>query len=290
MSVKFFDAKVVAAQIINILTGCFDMSLNISFEERLIRNEVERMLQKIIENDETATVSDCFFTFSNDEYDLLVDKTEKERIGRYTGDEYAYGAPIDYEKIYEELDKISSSATLSEQVTAFSRAINEISRTIKPEEYELTDRFSLDFSFLNNLLRSLTLSMVYSVISPKIYVLMAINLKVMGREPNFDVTGFIEYFKTMLLGLIKSITDAILKQITDWLLSLVKDLVRRLADRLLLEQAEYYIRLLMSCMRRFRLLLGNEDWNMADVDYADIVSTAENGYAGSMSSVINTNC
>ena len=44
--------------------------------------------------------------------------------------------------------------------------------------------------------------MVYSVISPKIYVLMAINLKVMGREPNFDVTGFIEYFKTMLLGLI----------------------------------------------------------------------------------------
>jgi hypothetical protein len=43
-------------------------------------------------------------------------------------------------------------------------------------------------------------------------------------------------------------------------------------------------------MRRFRLLLGNEDWNMADVDYADIVSTAENGYAGSMSSVINTNC
>jgi hypothetical protein len=290
MSVKFFDAKVVAAQIINILTGCFDMSLNISFEERLIRNEVERMLQKIIENDETATVSDCFFTFSNDEYDLLVDKTEKERIGRYTGDEYAYGAPIDYEKIYEELDKISSSATLSEQVTAFSRAINEISRTIKPEEYELTDRFSLDFSFLSNLLRSLTLSMVYSVISPKIYVLMAINLKVMGREPNFDVTGFIEYFKTMLLGLIKSITDAILKQITDWLLSLVKDLVRRLADRILLEQAEYYIRLLMSCMRRFRLLLGNEDWNMADVDYADIVSTAENGYAGSMSSVINTNC
>jgi hypothetical protein len=119
---------------------------------------------------------------------------------------------------------------------------------------------------------------------------MAINLKIMGRESNFDITGFIEYFKTMLLSLIKAITDAILRQITDWLISLVKDLVRRLADRLLLEQAEYYIRLLMSCMRAFRLLLGNEGWNMSDVDYADIVSTAENGYTGRMPSVINTNC
>ena len=286
MSVKFFDSKVLYAQIMDVMTGCFGISLNLSFEERLVRNEVEKMLQHVIENDDETIVNDCFFTFSNDEYNLLVDETEKERIGKYTGDSYAYGATIDYDKIYEELNKVSSSATLSEQVSNFKHAINEISRTIKPDEYNGTDKFSLNFSFLNNLLRSLTLSMVYGIISPKVYILMAINLKILGRNPNFDVAGFIEYFKTMLINLIRSITDNILSQMNDWLVSLAKELVQRLADRLLFEQAQYYTQLLMSCMRAFRIMWGNQDWNMANVEYADIVST-ENTIIGTPT---NTNC
>ena len=202
MSIKFFEPKVLYAQIVDIMTGCFGISLNFSFEECLIKNEVKKMLQHVIENNSTTTVSDCFFTFSNDEYNLLVDKTEKERIGKYTGDTYAYGSTIDYDKIYEELNKVSNSATLSEQVSNFKQAINEISRTIKPEEYGNTDEYSLNFNFLNNLLNSLTLSIVYSIISPKIYILMAINLKILGRSPNFDIEGFIEYFKTMLIIII----------------------------------------------------------------------------------------
>lgn len=286
MSVKFFDSKVLYAQIVDIMTGCFGISLNLSFEERLIRNEVEKMLQQIIENDNTTTVSDCFFTFNNDEYNLLIDKTEKERIGKYTGDTYAYGSTIDYDKIYEELNQVSNSATLSEQVSIFKHAINEISRTIKPEVYDDTDKYSLNFSFLNNLLRSLTLSIVYGIISPKIYILMAINLKILGRDPNFDVAGFIEYFKTMLINLIRSITDNILSQMNDWLISLTKELVQRLADRLLFEQAQYYMQLLMSCMRAFRIMWGNQDWNMADVEYADIVPS-ENSTTVAPT---NTNC
>lgn len=272
-SVKFFDSTVLACQIVDIMTGCFGVSLNLSFEERLIRNEVEQMLQKIVENSKTITVSDCFFTFTNDEYNLMVDETEKERIGKYTGSLYGYGSTIDYNKIYEELDEISSCATLSEQVTVIKRSFNEISKTIKPEEYKETDEFSLNFSFLNNLLKSLTLSVVYNIISPKIYMLMAINLKILGREPNFDVVGFITYFKTLLINVIKNITDSIMAQMSEWLVSLVKELVQRLADRLLLEQAQYYMQLLMNSMRAFRLMWGEEDWNMADADYADIVST-----------------
>ncbi len=292
MSVKFFDSKTLADQIMDIMTGCFGISLNISFEERLIRNEVEKMLAKVIENTETVTISDCFFTFSNDDYNMLVDETEKERIGRYTKDDYAYGSVIDYDKIYEELNKVSSSATLSEQVTNITRAFNEVSRSIKPEMYDETDEFALNFSFLNNLLRSLTLSMVYNIISPKIYLLMAINLKIMGKEPNFNVQSFLEMFKTLIISLVRSIADKIMEQMTEWLLSLVKDLVARLGDRLLLEQAGYYMRLLMSCMRAFRLMWGSEEWNMADVEYADIVSDYNETCAtGSMSNTIeNTKC
>ncbi len=294
-SVKFFDSKVLAAQILDIMTGCLTFGLNLPFEECLIRNEIDKMLQKIVERDVTTTVSDCFFTFTNDEYNRLLDETEKERIGRYTGGTYAYGSVIDYNKIYEELNKVSSSATKSEEVSTFKHAVNEVSRTIKSENHNESDKYSLNYEFLNNLLRGLTLSMVYGIIIPKDYLLMAINLKVMGREPNFDITSFVEMFKSMLINVVQSISDEILVKMRDWLVSLVKELVARLADRLLMEQSGYYIQLLMGCMRAFRQMWGSEDWNMADVEYADIVDNASNAcssYSGtaSQATIRNTNC
>ena len=285
MSVKFFDSKVVASHIVDILTGCFGVSLNLSFEERLIQNEVKKMLSKIIETSDTV-VSDCFFSFSNDDYNMLVDESEKERLGEYTGDNSAYGSKIDYNTIYEELNDVSNSATLSEQVTTINHAFNEISRTIKSEIYTETQEWKLNYEFLNNIMEGLALSMVYNIISPKIYMLMAINLKIMGKEPNFDITTFLEIFKTMIIDIIRGITDKIMEEMKAWLVSLVKDLVIRLSDRLLMEQGEYYIRLLTSCLRSCALMWsgGNEDWDMADVNYADIYSNI------SGDEVVNTKC
>lgn len=286
-AIKLFDSKVLAIQIINLLTGCFDVKLNLSFEERLVRNEVEKMIQKIINSEDITAVSDCFFTFSNDEYNLLLDETEKERIGKYTGGEYGYGSTIDYSKIYKEINAISNSATLSEQISNIEHAFNEISRTIKPEIYQDVDEFSINFDFLNNLLMGLMQTIVYGIISPKFYMLIAINLKIMGKVPNFDLAGFISSFKSLLLNLIKSIVDSILSKLNEWLVSIVKDLIARLSDRLLLEQYEYYIQLLMKCIRTFRRLFGNKDWNMADVEYADIVSINANE---DYEVITNTNC
>lgn len=284
-SIDFFDTKVIISQIVNILTGCFDISLNLSFEERLVRNEVEKMITKIVNNDNTV-VSDCFFTFSNEEYNLLLDETEKEHMGLYSGDGSAYGTKIDYDLIYDELNKISNSATLSEQITNINRAFNTISSSIKPETYSQTQEFALNYDFLNNILKGLTLSVVYGIISPKIYLLMAINLKIMGREPNFDLPSFIELFKNMLIDTIRGITDKILEEMRDWLVSLVKDLVVLLSGKLLMEQAQYYMRLLTNCMRSCTLLWsgGTQDWNMDDVNYADIYQLNGGDEA------INTNC
>ena len=274
MSLKFFDPTVLISQIIDILTGCFTALLNLSFEELLIRNEVKKMLKNIIERQETTTVSDCFYTFTNDEYNIMVDKTEMERVGRYTGDEYGYGTKIDYNLIYSELDQVANSATLSEQVSAITRTVNTISQSIQPEGSNGFD-LSVDFGFLNNLLSSLTLSMVFDIISPKIYMLMAINLKLMGKAPNFDITTFLEKFKTLLMNAIQSIVDELIAKMKEWLISLIKELVLRLADRLLTEQTQCYINLLMSCLRAYRRIFGNEDWNMTNVEYADIIP--ENG-------------
>ena len=283
MSVKFFDSKVIISQIINILTGCLNASLNMSFEESLIRNEVERMLTMIIENDTNTVVNDCFFTFTNEEYNQLIDKTEKERLGKYTGGVSAYGSYIPDETIRKEMATIVNSNTASDQIKTTNNALNEISRAIKPEfetpsDTELTVNLSVNFDFLNNLLRGLTQALVYSIISPKIYLLMAINFKVMGKEPNFDLSTFIEKFKSLLINAIRGITNRIMESLKEWMFSILGDLVIRLADRLMFEQAQYYIKLLMKCIRACARLYGSagNNWNMANVEYADIYEDENN--------------
>ena len=66
MSLKLFDSKTVAAQLIDALTGCLTIDLHLSYEQMLIKYETQRMVKSVVETDDTV-VSDCFFTFSNTE-------------------------------------------------------------------------------------------------------------------------------------------------------------------------------------------------------------------------------
>ena len=244
-----------------------------SIEERLIRKEVEEMITKVITTGDSA-VNDCFFSFSNDDWNTMMSDTENERLGLYTNDDYGYGMKIDYDRMLEQINSISESATEEEQISVINGAIMEISRAVSPNDNDST--VDVNFDFIDNILKNLCYVLVCSIVSPKMYILMSINLKLMGREANFDLHGFITSFKTMLVKLIRTIVDDMMEQLKQWLMSFVNELAKQLGEKLLKEQAEYYIRLMAQCVRCFNLFgLGTEDWNMANVQYADIYGTED---------------
>ena len=80
MSLKLFDSKVVAAQLIDALTACLSIDLNLSYEQLFIKNEIQKMVKMINETDDIV-VNDCFFTFSNEEFNAMVQKSELIRAG-----------------------------------------------------------------------------------------------------------------------------------------------------------------------------------------------------------------
>lgn len=59
MSLKLFDSKVVTAQLLDSLMGLLNIDLNLTYKQMLIKNEVKKMVQMIVETDDTV-VSDCF--------------------------------------------------------------------------------------------------------------------------------------------------------------------------------------------------------------------------------------
>ena len=66
-SLRLFDSKVVAARLIDSLTGLLSIDLDLSYKQLLIRNEINKMVSAVIESDD-AVVNDCFFSFSNNDY------------------------------------------------------------------------------------------------------------------------------------------------------------------------------------------------------------------------------
>ena len=94
-----------------------------------------------------------------------------------------------------------------------------------------------------------------------------------GRQ--IGLQKFISQFKGMIAELVQSIKNEILDWFIDQLNILIKDIAAQLAVTLVAEQYEYYVNLFNRCVKCLRLHGSEYDWNMDDVDYADITGMTE---------------
>ncbi len=278
-SVKLFDSKSLAARLLDALSGCLTVGVDLSIEERIIQNEVDRMIHDIIDSDDTV-VNDCFFSFTNDEYNELIERSELQRLGLYVSPDGAVGGEIDAESVMAALNELAPNATHEEIKSAIEKSVFELTKIITPEydgekEYGLNG--NLQANLIENLLQSLANVIVMSAITPKVYLLMAINLKILGREPNFDLATFIDNFRKLIVAIVRSIKDSIMQLLKDWVLEIVGDLAKQIGVQLALEQFEYYTTLLRKCIECFKVKRNLIGWNMADVgaDIYDMVNNEE---------------
>lgn len=277
MSLKLFDRKVVTAQLLDQLTGLLNIDLSLSYSRQLIKNETLKMVKDIVESDDTV-VSDCFFSFSNTDYDKMMQKSELVRSGLFTIDgEENSSASVDPAKIMDSLNGINSNATQEEVLSIIEGSLTEISGTISNVNYEEKGsvNFGVRMNFIENLMNNLACVITFSVLSPKLYLLILINLKTLGMETNFNLNDFIAMFKQLIVALIRSVRDALLQYLMDELMKLLSDIAAAVAVKISTEQALYYARLIKriyECIKRKEQTL---DWQMDEVNHADIIQENE---------------
>ena len=278
-SLKLFDAKSLTARLLDCLTGMLTIDLNLSYKQQLIKNEVTKMVKMISESDDIV-VSDCFFTFSNDDYDAMSRQAELRKAGLLTfnGDELS-AVKINAQDILSSLNEIDDSASEEKIQSIIEGSLTEISKQLTNTNYEMNDKvnFGIQMNFIENILNNLAYTLVMSVLSPKVYLLLLINLKIIGRESNFNLEEFLGQYKQLIADLIRSIRDQLLEYLQRELMIIIGDLVKELTVKLSLEQAKYYTRLikkLIDCFKRRKSNI-NFDFNIDDVDYSDIYEEIE---------------
>lgn len=253
------------------------IDLNLSYKQQLVKNEVTKMVKMISESDDIV-VSDCFFTFSNDDYDTMSRQAELRKAGLLTfnGDELS-AVKINTEDILSTLNEINSNASEEKIQSVIEGSLMEISKQLTNTNYEMNDKvnFGIQMNFIENILNNLAYTLVMSVLSPKVYLLLLINLKIIGRESNFNLEEFLGQYKQLIADLIRSIRDQLLEYLQRELMIIIGDLVKELTVKLSLEQAEYYARLIKKLIAGFKRQRSGLDFNIDNVDYADILPSEE---------------
>lgn len=274
MSLRLFDAKVISAQLIDNLVGLMNIDLNLSYKQQLIKNEVKKMIEAIVETDSTA-VSDCFFAFTNDAYNDMLEKAELNRAKLFsTNGEFNNTNQINVEDVLSKLNDISDDASQEGNVSLIEHAITEISEEMSRTTAVEKDQFNIgiNFNFIENLLNNLAYVIVNSVLSPKVYLLIMINLKILGEEMNFNLDEFIRKFKQMIIDIIRSIVNEIIKYLMEQLMKILTPLAVEISVKIGVEQAEYYARLLKKMIDCFKSKRTRLDFEIDNVQHADIIS------------------
>ena len=322
-SFKLFDAQVIAANIINNLLNidCIDLSFlkkkkkNGSDDDAIsntdqayINGYVDKLVEKLIEQQDDE-FTDCFYTFSNDEYNELEEATATKVINNNI---YANNSDEEVNEIYDILASYSTDTTLHEQTEIISRAImkamdkaesSAISDGNSGSQYEdstslVTNGNRKNKNFWGNLLKKaiqiLTSEIVNAILTPKVLMLLQINKKLMNDDPlnfngkyKYDVKDVLNGLSGLLSGIIKEVIDMIQKELLRLILSRITQILSGYLKQLALEYAKKWVDLLkqlLACFKRRKKKanvgngFGDDRSKITDainaalneVDYADI--------------------
>lgn len=278
-SIKLFEPKVVIAEMVEYLlgSGSFSVNLGVSFDDLVINEKVEQIINKVISSSDTE-VDDCFFSFSNEEYNELIERAERKRHNMInTGDGFIETDPLN---VLNKLTGVTDNGNIEENKTIVSDIINDI--TVTPaKDPQIEQNFIFNYDWQTEIMRMLVYPLIRPIFSPKILFLLQLNKKVMGSIEDYDFKNMDEKFNELLTGLWNIIKDIIVKikdVLVDWFLGFIMDklqpLLELFASRLLSETLKNYKSLLMQL-----LSIINYDWdnngiigNIDNVNYADIIT------------------
>lgn len=275
-SVKLFDARVLTAQLIEQLLGSFSFGIQLTAKEYFIKNQVKEMVSRIVESDDIV-VDDCFFAFSNDEYSRMLDKAEKQYAGYSVATDTTNPQKFDASSILALLDTKNADATQAGSMeVAIEGALTEMSgiRNIIGEPVTGTavgfDTNIKAANILEQLLDNLAFIIVSAVLSPKVYLLILFNLKVLGQNTTFSLEGFINQYVQLIVSLLRMVRDKLIEFLVRKLQDILVEIAKQIAVKISVEQAKYYADLIKRCIKCFRFSSKYVDWNMDNVMHADI--------------------
>lgn len=271
MGMKLFDARSIVSALFDTLQNA-SLGLSVGLEERHQESTdtIKEIIKNIINIDD-STVNDCYHTFSNERYNMLLSNTANKRLNRT-------------DKFYDAKQILSASLsgdTVNEE-EVLHRAITQAKVTVT-EGSDGSDEYGIANNFMFSLLNNLITAIVQSLLSPKLLMVIVVNQSMMGggKWEKFNFSNLFKALQDIIVGIVKEVKDLIIDKLWKLVATRLDPLITITSDEIVKEQLDSYADVLREIMKYapyvFHFIGGQrQDTKIDDVDYADIDIPSEN--------------
>ena len=286
-NIRIFVPRIILSNLIETLIhgkiSILDALLK-SEQDNVIDKKLDMIINGVLEETDT-TVSDCFFSFSNEDYIEMIQQTELDKYSAtYTGGDASPATRYNKDALLDALDSINSMATMNEAITEITKTVYDIASIPSEDSSVKASDGSVamaNSNWLNRIVSAIMKPIVKSLLTPQVMLLFVINLETVGMlniDGDFDKIFEVIFKKilSLFVGLARYIRD----KIVEFLLKLFKEKIQPMLVQwsaiLVSENINDWIRLLLEaiqCIPRFNIKTDLTE--IDNVQYADIVKTQD---------------
>lgn len=286
MGLQLFNAKQLVCSVLDYTLGLnpyMDLNIGITEKQGMDKMRIIEIIKSMCEVD-SSSVSDCFYSFSNRKYESMLKKSDLLRHGGYKfegGDNKAY--KVSTEDILSAIKDYDEASTLNERTNVLKRAITEANVAItvtKDTPDTVNPSIGININFLKEIVQNITISMVESLITPKVVMLFKVNRQLMGDYSEYySVEDFLRANEQIIVGLVKYIRDMILEELIAFVLERLRALIALFSSYILEEYYEKIKRIIKLLKDDWKLCIPSWtkqrvlDTDLPIVNYADIDNT-----------------
>lgn len=294
MGMKLFDARVLATSLVSAL---YNLSLGVGVSVRMPSmwgNEeasmVRTIITEILNSSDDTEITDCFFTFTNEKYEDLLNKAEKKYLdtGTLNVGSGLENVKINTKPLMDILEEYDENGTIEEQTDVISRFFKQATVSYTEEEGDMTDtdKNYVQAKFATNLIGALASVLIEAILTPKVLLAYQVNREMVGGSiaDSQNFKEFLTGIKMLIVAMVKEIRDIILKELMDIAMSLINQLISKFGIAVLKEQLQVYKdlfdKLMRDCAPNIAMLISMfkraprtlVDTTLPVVEYADIMS------------------
>lgn len=287
-NIRIFVPRIILSNLIESLIhgkiSILDTLLK-SDRDNIIDQKLDMIINGVLEETDSV-ISDCYYSFSNDDYVAMIQRTELDRYSAtYTGGDDVAAMKYSKDELLSRLDSVNSMATMNEKIAEISKTVYDIAaipstgQSVKASDGPVSTANS---EWLNRIVGAIMKPLVKSLLTPQVMLLFVINFQSAGLiKIDGDFDRLMETLFKKILSIFVALARFIRDKIVEFLLKLFKEKVEPMLTQwsaiIVTEEINDWIRLLqeaISCIPRFNLN-QNELTQINDVRYADIVKTQD---------------
>lgn len=264
-------------------------TIDVSLNKRLIENKIKQVIRNFVIT-EDGKIEDCFFEFSNEDFDEAIRTSENERRSIYTDKD---AATEKSENIADLLNPVLNGEQAGTETTFGKLSSEIISNRIGSNSYDEHTKLEVSMNtdlLLEDLVMAIIMPFVESIFTPQVMLYVMVNMKVLGlidedslKDVNnaFD-NSVIRFIIVKQLSIIKSlinfVTDLILQIMLNLAIKTLRATVYTWVEITTLEKITDWLTLLTSaykCLPTFKLKAKTIKDGPDDIVYADIIDNGE---------------